>query len=97
MQRLPLRRRLAQLIMVGVDPSGSDQARRVVAAEQVGGIFIGGKATGLLRGGALGQVQEVAQLPVLVAVDEEGGRVQRVDRIAGSMPRPSPARRAVRP
>ncbi len=85
-ERLPLRRRLAQLIMVGVDPSGPGQARRVVAAEQVGGIFVGGTATGLLTGGELATVQRAAQLPVMVAVDEEGGRVQRFDRIAGSIP-----------
>ncbi|HEU0088430.1 MAG TPA: glycoside hydrolase family 3 N-terminal domain-containing protein [Pseudonocardiaceae bacterium] len=84
--RLPLRRRLAQLVMVGVDPRGPAQARAVVAAEQVGGIFIGGTATGLLHPGALDGVQQVAKPPVLVAVDEEGGRVQRVDAIAGSIP-----------
>lgn len=86
LQQLPLRRRLAQLVMVGVDPSGPGEARALVAAEQVGGIFIGGSATGLLTGGALGTVQDAAQLPVAVAVDDEGGRVQRFDDIAGSIP-----------
>jgi beta-N-acetylhexosaminidase len=84
--QLPLRRRLAQLVMVGVDPSGPGRAREVVAAEQVGGIFIGGTATGLLSGGALAEVHRVAELPLAVAVDEEGGRVQRIDQIAGSIP-----------
>ncbi|MDQ3761290.1 MAG: glycoside hydrolase family 3 protein [Actinomycetota bacterium] len=84
--QLPLRRRLAQLIMVGVDPSGPGEARDVVADEQVGGIFVGGTATGLLSNGALDQVQSVAKLPVAVAVDDEGGRVQRLDEIAGPIP-----------
>ena len=84
--QLPLRRRLAQLVMVGVDPEDPEQARRIVAAEQVGGIFVGGTATGLLTDGALDQVQQVAELPVAVAVDDEGGRVQRIDAIAGSIP-----------
>lgn len=85
-QRLPLRRRLAQLIMVGVDPRAPGAARRLVATEQVGGIFVGGSATGLFREGALARVQDAAQLPVAVAVDDEGGRVQRFDEIAGSIP-----------
>ncbi|MGH4023964.1 MAG: glycoside hydrolase family 3 N-terminal domain-containing protein [Pseudonocardiaceae bacterium] len=84
--QLPLRRRLAQLIMVGVDPRDPGPARDLVATEQVGGILVGGSATGLLRAGALAQVQQVAQLPVAVAVDDEGGRVQRFDEIAGSIP-----------
>ncbi|MGH3904665.1 MAG: glycoside hydrolase family 3 N-terminal domain-containing protein [Pseudonocardiaceae bacterium] len=84
--QIPLRRRLAQLLMVGVDPSGPAQARDVVAAEQVGGIFVGGTATGLLTGDALAKVQEIAQWPVAVAVDDEGGRVQRFDEIAGQIP-----------
>ncbi|HEY2725108.1 MAG TPA: glycoside hydrolase family 3 N-terminal domain-containing protein [Pseudonocardiaceae bacterium] len=86
LQQIPLRRRLAQLVMVGVDPQGPAEAREVVATEQVGGIFIGGDSTGLLTRGALDQVQEVAKVPVAVAVDDEGGRVQRLDTIAGSMP-----------
>jgi beta-N-acetylhexosaminidase len=84
--QLPLRRRLAQLVMVSVDPQGPEQARRIVATEQVGGIFVGGTATGLLTRDALDGVQQVAQLPVAVAVDDEGGRVQRLDDIAGSIP-----------
>jgi beta-N-acetylhexosaminidase len=86
MQQLPLRRRLAQLVMVGVDPQGPAEARQLVVNEQVGGIFIGGNATGLLTGNALAQVQDAAQVPVTVAVDDEGGRVQRLDDIAGPMP-----------
>jgi len=85
-EQLPLRRRLGQLVMVGVDPAGPRQARKIVATEQVGGIFVGGTAAGLLTGGALAEVQAIAELPVAVAVDEEGGRVQRFDEIAGPIP-----------
>ncbi len=82
---LPIRRRLAQLLMVGVDARGSREALAVVRSEQVGGIFLPGSATGLLSDGALEQVQAAAELPVAVAVDDEGGRVQRIDTLDGDM------------
>ena len=83
---LPIRRRLAQLLMVGVDARGPQEALAVVRSEQVGGIFLPGSATGLLSDGALEQVQDAAELPVAVAVDDEGGRVQRIDTLDGEMP-----------
>lgn len=83
---LPIRRRLAQLVMVGVDARGPQEALAVVRSEQVGGIFLPGSATGLLSGGALEQVQAAAELPVAVAVDDEGGRVQRIDTLDGELP-----------
>jgi beta-N-acetylhexosaminidase len=83
---LPIRRRLAQLLMVGVDARGPQEALAVVRSEQVGGIFLPGSANGLLSDGALEQVQAAAELPVAVAVDDEGGRVQRIDTLDGDMP-----------
>lgn len=83
---LPLRARLAQLLVVGVDPSGPADALAVVQGEQVGGIFIGGDDVGLLSAGALAPVHAAAALPLTVAVDDEGGRVQRLDALDGSLP-----------
>lgn len=83
---LPIRRRLAQLLMVGVDARGPQEALAAVRSEQVGGVFLPGSATGLLSDGALEQVQAAAELPVAVAVDDEGGRVQRIDTLDGEMP-----------
>jgi beta-N-acetylhexosaminidase len=84
---MPPRARLAQRLMIGVDGSNPDNAISVIAAEHVGGVFIGGKATALLRGGALGRAQAAGGgLPVAIAVDDEGGRVQRIDTLDGSIP-----------
>lgn len=83
---LPIRQRLAQLLMVGVDASGPAEAREVVSSEQVGGIFLTGEGTGLLTGGGLERLQDIATFPVAVAVDEEGGRVQRLDELDGELP-----------
>lgn len=82
---LPPRPKLAQLLMVGVDPRGPEDALNLVRSEQVGAIFIGGDATGLLTGG-LDAVRGAATIPLVVAVDDEGGRVQRVEMLDGDMP-----------
>lgn len=84
--QLSTRQRLAQLLVVGVDPSDPAAAVALVRTEQVGGIFIGGNATQLLTGDALARVQQAARVPVSVAVDDEGGRVQRLDELEGSIP-----------
>lgn len=84
---LPLRQQLGQLLMVGVDPSGPGQVTDVVR-QGVGGVFVGGNATGLLTSGALTSLDahSPARLGVMVAADEEGGRVQRIDALDGSIP-----------
>lgn len=82
----PLRRRLASLLFVGVDPTGTADAGRLVTQEHVGGLFVGGTATGLLTSGSLRDLRRVAPAGLLVAVDEEGGRVQRIDRLRGDLP-----------
>ncbi|WP_414720036.1 glycoside hydrolase family 3 N-terminal domain-containing protein [Umezawaea sp.] len=83
---LSTRQQLAQLLQVGVKPENSEDAVAIVTAEQVGGIFIGGDAPGLLTGGALALVRAVSKLPITVSVDDEGGRVQRIDAMDGPLP-----------
>jgi beta-N-acetylhexosaminidase len=80
------RQQLAQLLVVGVDPADPQAAAAMVGENQVGGIFIGGDATALLRDNALSQVRRAARWGVSVAVDEEGGRVQRIDQLDGPLP-----------
>lgn len=80
------RRRLAQLLMVGVDPSRVEPALRLAGSTGVGGIFVGGDDTALLVDNRLAAVRAAAPVPLAVSVDEEGGRVQRVDRLDGPLP-----------
>lgn len=83
---LPPRQRLAQLLMVGVDPANAAAAAALVRDTGVGGIFLGGTATGMLVKDGLAPVRAAAALPLAVAVDDEGGRVQRIDALDGSIP-----------
>jgi beta-N-acetylhexosaminidase len=80
------RDRLAQRLMVGVDAADPAGAARIVREGHVGGIFVGGDATALLQNEALDAVQRAGNLPVAVAVDDEGGRVQRIDDLDGELP-----------
>ncbi|MCB9409363.1 glycoside hydrolase family 3 N-terminal domain-containing protein [Mycolicibacterium sp.] len=91
LSRLPLRDKLAQLLMVGVEDEAD--ARSVVANYRVGGIFIASWTDlSMLTNGALTQLATTATpLPLLVSVDEEGGRVSRLSALIG----PSPSARVL--
>src|SRR6185436_13379134 len=80
------RQKLAQRLMVGVAGTDPAATARLVHEMQVGGIFIGGTSNELLTGQALRGVQAASRLPLAVAVDDEGGRVQRIDGIDGDLP-----------
>jgi len=83
---LDVRAQVAQLVVVGVSGDNPAAAVSLVRDHQVGGIFIGGNATALLKDRSLTAVQAVARVPVAVSVDEEGGRVQRIDDLDGDLP-----------
>jgi beta-N-acetylhexosaminidase len=80
------RDKLGQLLMVGVTDAAD--ARRVVANQHVGGIFIGSWTDlSMLTDGALNDISGSAgPLGLAVSVDEEGGRVQRLSQLIGSAP-----------
>ena len=79
------RERIAQLFTVGV--SSIADARRAVEEFNIGGVFIGSGVVGeVVSGDALAQLQRDAPLPLLVAIDEEGGRVSRIAPYAGPIP-----------
>lgn len=83
---LPLREKLAQLLMVGV--TDEKDARAVVNDYHVGGLFIASWTDlSMLSSGSLTQIATTAiPLPLAVSVDEEGGRVERLSTLIGSAP-----------
>ena len=85
---LPVRDKLAQLLMVGV--TGADDARAIVASQHVGGIMIGSwtDLSMLTDGSLAGIAGSAAPLPLAVSVDEEGGRVSRLASLIGEQPSP---------
>ncbi|MGW5435614.1 glycoside hydrolase family 3 N-terminal domain-containing protein [Nocardia asteroides] len=84
------REKLAQLLTVGI--TGAADATNVVSGEQVGGIFIGSWTDpGLMNKAQLDTVQAVAKVPLMVTIDEEGGRVSRAKNVIG----PAPSARVV--
>ncbi|MFC9438821.1 glycoside hydrolase family 3 N-terminal domain-containing protein [Nocardia sp. NPDC057030] len=79
------RQKLAQLLTVGI--TGDADAANVVSTEQVGGIFVGSWTDlTLLTSGQLDQVKQSAKVPLMVTIDEEGGRVSRVGNLIGKAP-----------
>ena len=87
-QSMPLRDKLAQLLMVGVQNAAD--ARSVVTDDHVGGIFIGSWTDlSMLSDGSIPDIATAAgPLALAVSVDEEGGRVQRLSSLIGSQPSP---------
>ena len=85
-EALSPRDRLAQRLMVGVDAADPAGAVRIVRDSQVGGIFLGGNETALLQNDRLEAVQKASRTPLAVGVDDEGGRVQRIDDLDGELP-----------
>lgn len=86
---LPVRDRLAQLLMVGVRDAAD--ARAVVSDHHVGGIFVGSWTDlSMLTDGSLNEIDQIAAppgpLPLAVSVDEEGGRVSRLSSLIGTSP-----------
>ncbi|MDJ0395570.1 glycoside hydrolase family 3 N-terminal domain-containing protein [Rhodococcus sp. G-MC3] len=79
------RQRLAQLLTVGV--AGTADAVDIMAREQVGGIFVGSWTdTSTLGEKEVPQIAGAAAVPPMVTIDEEGGRVSRVEDLLGSDP-----------
>lgn len=83
---MPLRDRLAQRLMVGLSLAQASTAKSLVTKSQVGAVFVNGHPTAQQLTGALKPMQDAAKQPVAVAVDDEGGRVQRVIAADGKMP-----------
>ncbi len=86
LSRIPLRDKLAQLLMVGV--ADEADARSVATEYRVGGVFITSWTDlSMLTSGALTELATSATpLPLAVSVDEEGGRVSRLSALIGSSP-----------
>ena len=79
------RQKLAQLLTVGV--TGGADALETVQSEQVGGIFVGGWTDKtMLTDGEVERIQTAAIVPMMVTIDEEGGRVSRVADLIGAAP-----------
>ena len=82
---LSLRQKLAQLLNVGVP--GTDDALSIVQNEEIGGIFVGSWTDqSMLTNREVPQVASASKLPLMVTIDEEGGRVSRVADILGPDP-----------
>ncbi|WP_330251758.1 glycoside hydrolase family 3 protein [Nocardia sp. NBC_00565] len=83
--KLTPREKLAQLLTVGV--TGAADAADVVRTSQVGGIFVGSWTDkSLLADGLIDQAKNAAKVPLLVTIDEEGGRVSRAEDLIGPAP-----------
>ncbi|MFJ1459314.1 glycoside hydrolase family 3 N-terminal domain-containing protein [Nocardia sp. N2S4-5] len=83
------RQKLAQLLTVGVN--GLTDAEALVRTEQIGGVFLGSWTDqALLSEKQIDRVEAAARTPLMVTIDEEGGRVSRLSNLIG----PAPSARA---
>lgn len=82
---MTLRDKLAQMLVVGV--TGAADAERVVRTQHVGGIFIGSWSDlSMLTDGSTAKLATSRKIPLMVTVDQEGGRVSRLKSLGIDMP-----------
>ncbi|MFE3753752.1 glycoside hydrolase family 3 N-terminal domain-containing protein [Nocardia tengchongensis] len=85
LSQFTLRQKLAQLLTVGV--TGEADAENVVKTEQIGGIFIGSWTDkAMLAQHQVDGAQQASRIPLMVTIDEEGGRVSRAKDLIGVAP-----------
>jgi len=85
LRALPTRAKLAQLLFVGVSDAGTAKTT-LSGPNPAGGVLVLGKGSTWFANGVLKRIAAEAVVPPVVAADEEGGRVQRIDAVYGSMP-----------
>ncbi|GAA1482057.1 glycosyl hydrolase [Gordonia sinesedis] len=80
-----MRQKLAQMIVVGV--TNADNAAAIVREEQIGGVFIGSWTDkSILTSGAMKRISDRSRIPLMVTVDQEGGRVSRLSSLGIDSP-----------
>lgn len=79
----PLAERLAQLLIVGLEPN---TAQQILSRYPLGGIYINAATTSQVSADSAVRFNSYTRIPPLVGIDEEGGRIQRIPQLVGSMP-----------
>lgn len=75
--------------MVSVGTTDLSQVRQLVRSTGLGGVYVDTPSVGILQRGSLADITTERGIPILVSIDEEGGRVQRTAAI-GWRKLPSP-------
>ncbi len=83
--RLAVGFRAGQVLMAGVPWQELSAATEAVASGRLGGVVVMGQPDGSLVD-SLAALHAANEVPVLVATDEEGGRVQRLRDVIGRLP-----------
>jgi beta-N-acetylhexosaminidase len=98
LMNVPLEIKIGQMIMAGIaGKAADDDARYVVDELKIGNVILMGRNVEspqqvlALTQGLQSLAATALGIPLLIATDQEGGRVQRLNQSAGFLPMPSPA------
>ncbi|NLG47855.1 glycoside hydrolase family 3 N-terminal domain-containing protein [Gordonia sp. (in: high G+C Gram-positive bacteria)] len=85
LKKLSLREKLAQMLVVGVTDAAD--ARQIVKKEKIGGVFVGSWTDlTMLTDGSVSKLSKSRDIPLMVTVDQEGGRVNRLKDLGIDLP-----------